>query len=869
MSQRWKPEVLDAFRVLGLDIDTSTQSEAAKAYKTQAIRHHPDKNPGDPASTQRFQKVGSAWDICQRHYEDPTRSVVQEWGSRNFDGDEDDFIDPEDLAFFRFMFEEMLFGTYTRASRRNYRSRRGGPQGGTGFYFGPFSYFPGGGYSPGGNSSGGYSGNAQIRQDDNGANERNQARKKTEYEQRLREFEQEIDAEKRELRQRAMEKSKDETRRATAYQQAFLAARTGKTSTVTKLVEEYDLDVNSPEKMTKAAPKKADKPTNHQTLLHAACRSSDEGLVVFLLDRGAVTDALNDAKLHPFHVAIACGNVAVVKYFLLRRVKGGVTPGCHPSKAAPDGRTPLQIAIASGKADMIALMTKEATVHDVERCWQQTEDLEVKEILSAKKGFVDPETKELLRQEADRKRADELAREEQRVADERARLTEKNRLKEERIQKRAAEQLAREEEKRALETERRREAELAKQQREVEEAARKAELEARQKMAADARHRAESEARVQSEAEAARQVADARARAEVQARQNAADQEGARRRAEEEACLRKAAAVQAKRIQRDGDTAKAQAEEERRTDETKREEHRAEEVARRQADALRIFTAERERLRNVAAQEAEHNRRVALEQKKLEAKRAETLRRLEGQAEEHRRQALISVGSTERRIGLETFQQAEARTRPEEPEPSPQFQSESALPPVYASSTSQRRKLSKKHPPRDLGELSAEELQKRAAQSARDKARIAEEKKRKMEAASALQRVESPESTLSNGRQTEDYVPPTPVSMPSPSQRRLPLNPPLVPRHTRPNLEATIIGIPADAMLGPEDIQTTAIPDDLFAVERPVAVEQRERGPAPFRGYARGRGYRGRGRGGVEGRGRGRGRGHEQLVNGC
>jgi ankyrin repeat protein len=61
--------------------------------------------------------------------------------------------------------------------------------------------------------------------------------------------------------------------------------------------------------------------------------------------------------------------VAAVKFFLLRRVRGRETPGCNPSKVAPDGRTPLQIAIVGGNAEMVALMTKEATVHDVERCW--------------------------------------------------------------------------------------------------------------------------------------------------------------------------------------------------------------------------------------------------------------------------------------------------------------------------------------------------------------------------------------------------------------------------------------------------------------------------------------------------------------------
>ncbi|KAJ7470447.1 hypothetical protein FB451DRAFT_1253747 [Mycena latifolia] len=642
----WKREVSDAFQFLGLDIQTCTQNEAAKAYKTQAMRHHPDKNPGDPAATQRFQKVGAAWDICQRHYEDPSRSYVEERGSRHFD-DDDDFVDPEDLAFFMFMFEEMVFGTYSRSSRRNYRSRRGGQQG-PGFFFSPFPYYPSG-YSSGGYSSS-YSGNARLKQDDNGANERNQARTKADYEKRLREFELEIEAEQRELQKRAMEKYKDESRRAVAYQQLFQAARVGKSSTVINLVEEYGLDVNSPEKMPKSTAKKTDKPANFHTLLHAACRSSDEGLILFLLDKGAISDALDDAKLYPFHIAISCGNVAVVKLFLLRRVKGRFTPGCHPSKAAPDGRTPLQLAISSGKAEMIALMTKEATVHDVERCWQQTDVPEFKEILSAKKGFVDPETKELLRQETERKLAEERAREEQRVADERARLAEKARLKEERAQKRAAEQLARKQEQEALEQERRREAELARQQREAEEAARKAELEA------------------------------PRAKAEALARQLTEEQERAQRHAEEEARLRKAAKAEAKR-QREVEAAAI------RQQEAEAEEARRQAAV--QAEALRIAAAENERLLQAAAQEAERNRRAALEQQKLEAKRAETLRRLQGQAEEHRRQA-----------------SAEARIQTEEVELSANIQKECAVPLTHLSSAP-RRKLAKKQP-RELSELSAE-----------------------------------------------------------------------------------------------------------------------------------------------------------------
>ncbi|KAJ7081545.1 hypothetical protein C8R43DRAFT_340046 [Mycena crocata] len=278
-------EVLEAFALLNLSSDCGA-SEAAKAYKTEALRHHPDKNLGDPGAIQRFQEVGAAWDTLQRHYEDPSSSYV-----RNFPqaSDDDDGFSP-DLSFFMFMFEEMLFERYSRGSRREYRSRRGG--GGPAFSFGIgrqgpifFTAQPSSYYSSSGRSSGGYS---QLRESEND-NVQNQTRQKAAYEKRLKEFEQEIEAEKRDLAKRAAEKSKDENRRVAAYQQAFLAARTGKTSTVISLVNEYHLDVNSPEKIPKTTGKKAT--TNFQTLLHAACRAADEDLILFLLDKGAASVA--------------------------------------------------------------------------------------------------------------------------------------------------------------------------------------------------------------------------------------------------------------------------------------------------------------------------------------------------------------------------------------------------------------------------------------------------------------------------------------------------------------------------------------------------------------------------------------------------
>lgn len=122
-------------------------------------------------------------------------------------------------------------------------------------------------------------------------------------------------------------------------------------------------------------------------------------------------------------------------------------------------------------------------------------------------------------------------------------------------------------------------------------------------------------------------------------------------------------------------------------------------------------------------------------------------------------------------------------------------------------------------------------------------------------------RLDTPQSMQGSRRRGEDYVPPTPVSMPSPSQRRL--SPPLVPHHTRPNVPARKMDSLGQIILAPEDIQTAAIPDDLFTIPRPAVVpapivtEARESGPPAFRG---------RGRGGYRARGRGRGRGHGVFL---
>jgi hypothetical protein len=84
----------------------------------------------------------------------------------------------------------------------------------------------------------------------------------------------------------------------------------------------------------------------------------------------------------PFHVSILSGNEPVVRFFLARR--GKLSDGWHPSKAAPDGRTPLDLAIVGKSISLVQLMVKDATVHNVQHCWEQSSSGPIKDVLETK-----------------------------------------------------------------------------------------------------------------------------------------------------------------------------------------------------------------------------------------------------------------------------------------------------------------------------------------------------------------------------------------------------------------------------------------------------------------------------------------------------
>ena len=72
----------DYYEVLGVDRDADA-SAVKKAYRKQALRWHPDKNPGDAEAERRFKEAAEAYDVLR---DDQKRAAYDQFGHAGLSG---------------------------------------------------------------------------------------------------------------------------------------------------------------------------------------------------------------------------------------------------------------------------------------------------------------------------------------------------------------------------------------------------------------------------------------------------------------------------------------------------------------------------------------------------------------------------------------------------------------------------------------------------------------------------------------------------------------------------------------------------------------------------------------------------------------
>jgi molecular chaperone DnaJ len=111
----------DYYEVLGVSRSASTD-EIKKAYRKKAIQFHPDKNPGDKASEEKFKEATEAYSVLS---EAENRQKYDQFGHAAFEQGRGGFDGFADFSSFEDIFGDIFGSFFGAAGGRGARSGRG------------------------------------------------------------------------------------------------------------------------------------------------------------------------------------------------------------------------------------------------------------------------------------------------------------------------------------------------------------------------------------------------------------------------------------------------------------------------------------------------------------------------------------------------------------------------------------------------------------------------------------------------------------------------------------------------------------------------------------------------------------------------
>ena len=110
----------DYYDILGVN-KSASKEEIKKAYRTTAFKHHPDKNPGNKASEEKFKEASEAYSILS---DEKKKTNYDQFGHAAFEGGSSQGFGGFDSSSFSDIFED-FFGDFSDGSRESGRRSSG------------------------------------------------------------------------------------------------------------------------------------------------------------------------------------------------------------------------------------------------------------------------------------------------------------------------------------------------------------------------------------------------------------------------------------------------------------------------------------------------------------------------------------------------------------------------------------------------------------------------------------------------------------------------------------------------------------------------------------------------------------------------